>query len=168
MPSHLSLVQGVAPTSSPRRLVYEDLLDSTPGVVRQGDGWSSNMYSGRGMSKPTSMASLRERAMAFLGNDHARENRDSKDLSVGKTHPVATRTGVRDRHIIDLASEVEKDKSGRNSRNDTLLVSGRPGTPSALSTLNAKGAPFDGKKQGLFGKLKGLVGRRGMDKVEEQ
>ena len=71
---------------SPRRVVYEKLLGAAPGVVRQGDGWTS-FSSGRGMAKPASMASLRERAIAFL-----RDDREPKET----------------RHIVDLAAEVRE------------------------------------------------------------
>jgi protein-serine/threonine kinase len=114
---------------SPRRAVYEDLLGSTPGVVRKGDGWSSHP-SGRAMAKPSSMASLRERAIAFLRDD--REPKESKE------------TG---RHIVDLAAEVS-----------TKRIPARPGTPGAGSTLNA--SQGQGKKKGFFGRLKEMVAGR--------
>ena len=134
----LTFAEALRPTSpdvSPRRAVYEDLLDSNPGVIRQGDGWSS-LSSGKGMAKPSSMISLRERAMAFLRDDREREG-----AAVGGT--------MRERHIVDLAQEVEK----RNSKAGTA---GRPGTPGANSVLGM--ARGQGEKKGLFGRFKGRFG----------
>ncbi len=160
---------------SPRRAVYEDLLESEPGVVRQGDGWSS-WTSGPSHSKPmgktTSMASLREKALSFLRDDHResrdlkhlqsenqlrRENRDSRDLN----HLNET-SGVRDRHIVDLSKEVQdqSDRLRRGSRSD-LKDARRPGTPGANSVLKGQA-----EKKGILGRLKGLVGRKGMERVD--
>ncbi|KAK4689689.1 hypothetical protein P7C73_g420, partial [Tremellales sp. Uapishka_1] len=68
--------------------VYESLLETRPGVVRQGEGWSSlGVPLPRSMGKQSSMASLREKARAFLGD--------------------------RERHIVDLKAEAEeKRRSG--------------------------------------------------------
>ena len=152
---------------SPRRAVYEDLLSSEPGVVRQGDGWSS-WSSGRGMAKTTSIGSLRERALAFLRDDH----RDSKDLrdvqrdGMRDSKEIGSIMSGRERHIVDLAAEVESGREGmrRTSRSD-LRAMGRPATPGANSVLLGGRVAHD--KRGIFGKLKGIMGRKGMEKLEE-
>ncbi|ORY31808.1 hypothetical protein BCR39DRAFT_80876 [Naematelia encephala] len=85
---------GHALQPSPRRAVYEDLLDSTPGVTRQGDGWSSSLSSGKNvLGKPSSMASLRR---AFLG----------------------------ERKIVDLADEVDKERERRPATPGTVSALG--------------------------------------------
>ena len=161
----------VAP--SPRRAVFEELLDSTPGVVRQGDGWSSwGSSAGKAMAKTTSMISLRERALAFLHNDN-RESKDykeaqrdsfraSRDLG-GNVLAAAGNTGnmlnggVKDRHIVDLAKEVDDQRdAGRRSRQDF----DRFMNP-ALNTVGKA------EKKGIFGKLKGMMGRKGGERVED-
>ncbi|RXK36260.1 CAMK/CAMKL protein kinase [Tremella mesenterica] len=110
-----------------QRGVYEQLLDQTPGVVRQGDGWSS----WRSMAKPSSMASLREKARNLLRDDE------------------------RGRHITNLAEEV---KEKRNSKlvstfsTSTVGIGLRPQTPAAASTLK------DGKVKGIFKAIRGVMG----------
>jgi hypothetical protein len=166
----------VAP--SPRRAVYEELLNSTPGVIRQGDGWSSwGSSAGKAMAKTTSMISLRERALAFLHNDNRdsrgyketqRESvRASRDLGVSAATAVGDavlganggKAGVKDRHIVDLAKEVDQQRTaGRKSRQDLErpVVSG--------SNMASSGRV---EKKGIFGKLKGMMGRKSVDRGEE-
>lgn len=160
---------------SPRRAVYEDLLESTPGVSRQGDGWTS-WTSPKGMAKTSSMASLREKALSFLRDDH-RDSRDSRDmresrqaLRESKELANATTTaggGRTERHIVDLAREVEdqRERLRRGSKSDLK----RPATPgmNGLGRVNANGLGVGGEKKGLFGRLKGLVGKKGMERVDE-
>lgn len=55
---------------APPRRLYERFLDTTPGVVRQGDGWGS-LSSGKALHKPSSMLSLRERARALISGPDA-------------------------------------------------------------------------------------------------
>ena len=137
-----------------QRGVYEQLLDSTPGVVRNGDGWSS----WRSMAKPSSMASLRERARALLDG----EKRESG------------------RNITNLADEVERERGngGREGKRNSRLVStfststigvpttaassttanGRPATPGAGSLLS-RTQDIGGKKGGGFFKALKRMGR---------
>jgi protein-serine/threonine kinase len=155
MPSSNTMALNLG-SNSPRRAVYEDLLDSEPGVIRQGDGWSS-LSSGKAMGKPSSMASLRERALAFLRDEPG-------------TNQVG---GNKERHIVDLAQEV-KEKQQRDSRGDTVRSSTanqlRPLTPGAGSMLDyGLTGKVEGQKKGrFFGKLKGLVGagKRGSERLE--
>ena len=127
--------------------MYEGRLEPSPGVVGQGDGWSS-WSSARGLAKPSSMISLRERAMAFLRDD---------------THRDSVGTANKERHIVDLAQEVERENARRNSRGD-MAIPKRPGTP-AGNPNNARVPDVKGK--GIFGRLKGLVGRKGVNRVDE-
>lgn len=72
--------------TSPRRAVYNDLLDSTPGVIRHGEGFASSaLFSPpvKPVAKTSSMASLRR---AFLGEP-------------------------KERRIVDLSAEVQKRDS---------------------------------------------------------
>lgn len=126
---------------SPRRL-YERFLDTTPGVVRQGDGWGS-LSSGKALAKPSSMISLRERARALLGGDkHDRDSRQIVDLA-------ATTSNV--------ASGVNAANSGSERRNSKQLFGSdrRPATPGAMSVLSVgtAGSAFGhGVKEGKEGK----------------
>ena len=168
---------------SPRRAVYEDLLESQPGVIRQGDGWSSmGPSAGKPMSKTTSMASLRERAMAFLRDesrdsyiyrresrevlmldkDGKRVSRNSRDLVTEAQNAVGGQGSIRDRNITNLAAEVEgqRDALKRTSKADLR----RPGTPASTAMLSSGGQSQNrhvAGQRGLFGRLKGLVGRKG-------
>jgi len=152
-----------ASVNSPRRAVYEELLDSTPGVIRQGDGWSSwGSAAGKAMAKTTSMVSLRERALAFLHTDNREPNdhthreavRVSRDMTVQNKPTQANATGsARDRRIVDLAREV--DGSTRRSRQ---------GLETPITDLGPQaGRP---ERKGIFGKLKGMMGRKG-DRTED-
>jgi len=156
-------------------------MDSAPGVVRQGDGWSS-LSSGEAMAKPSSIASLRERALAFLRDDkdrdlHLRDARDSysRDIHTRDSHSRDVRNskvmadqaasasasaslgGSSGRQIVDLAQVVE-DK--RVSRGD---MARRPGTPGGQSIFNHKdkggNVNVDGKR-GIFGRWKGKWGNK--------
>ncbi|WVQ96253.1 hypothetical protein IAU59_003357 [Kwoniella sp. CBS 9459] len=124
------------PLNSPRRVRYESLLTGEPGVVRQGEGWGS-LSSGKGMMKPSSsMASLRERARALLGDSKAHE-----------------------RNIVDLSKPQGHHKLEKRSSRLTLADRGdqpaRPGTPAAQSVLTMK---TDGGKKGWLKSLKGAMG----------
>ena len=147
MPTNLTFAEALRPISptelSPRRAVYEDLLQSEPGVVRQGDGWSSwSSGPSRGIKQPSSMVSLRERALAFL--------RDDKDkVEAGGT--------MRERNILDLAQEVEK----HGSRYGEPGPGRRPATPGANSVMGLK---RDAKK-GIFGRFRGKFGKKEKDEV---
>jgi hypothetical protein len=120
------------------------------------------------MAKTTSMGSLRERALAFLRDEH----RDSKDLrevkrdSMRDSKEIGSVMSGRERRIVDLAAEVEGRREGmqRTSRSD-LRAMGRPATPGATSMLLGGRTGHD--KRGIFGKLKGMMGRKGMEKLEE-
>lgn len=154
-----------SPTSAESpRVIFEKFLDTTPGVVRQGDGWSSfappPSHASR-MAKPSSMASLREKARAFLGvsshshaQAHAAEQpkRDIRDLSASA--PLASEDTAGPRRTI---------KEKRSSR--TLL--GRPLTPGPTTALASTAdlreqvrpagkAPKDREKgRGLWGMRRG-------------
>nr|XP_018262002.1 CAMK/CAMKL protein kinase [Kwoniella dejecticola CBS 10117]OBR84160.1 CAMK/CAMKL protein kinase [Kwoniella dejecticola CBS 10117] len=137
--------------SSPRRVMFESLIASQPGVVRQGEGWGS-LSSGKGFMmavKPSSsMASLREKARALLGDNN---NNGSKG----------------ERHITDLSKpggtqKVEK-RSSRLNLHETQPP--RPNTPGAASVLTLKTGE---QKKGWLKSLKGAMGMgKKMDKVEE-
>jgi hypothetical protein len=135
------------------------------------------------MAKPSSVASLREKALSFLRDDREprdlREYRESRDMvrvsrdgareSVrGSKDFSATATaagGARaERHIVDLAAEVDeqRERLRRGSRSELR----RPATPS-MNGLNRAAPVGTGEKRGLFGRLKGLVGKKGMERVDE-
>ncbi|WVF68723.1 hypothetical protein IAT40_003495 [Kwoniella sp. CBS 6097] len=123
--------------NSPRRVRYENLLTGEPGVVRQGDGWGS-LSSGRAMMKPSSsMASLRERARALLGDSNKPHERNIVDLSKSNGH-----------------HKFEK-RSSRLTLADRDEHPARPGTPAAQSVLTMK---TDGGKKGWLKSLKGAMG----------
>ncbi|WRT68102.1 uncharacterized protein IL334_005077 [Kwoniella shivajii] len=131
-------------SDKPRRVMFENMLSTQPGVIRQGDGWGS-LSSGRGFMKPSSsMASLRERARAILG-----DNTKSNDPT--KTH-----------HRLEKRSS----KLNINVSSDKELPSNRPGTPAAQSVLTMK--TDGGHKKGWLKSLKGAMGMgKKMDKLEE-
>ncbi|OCF43528.1 CAMK/CAMKL protein kinase [Kwoniella heveanensis CBS 569] len=134
--------------NSPRRVRYENLLTGEPGVVRQGDGWGS-MSSGKGMMKPSSsMASLRERARALLGDSKPHE-RNIVDLSKPNNH-----------------HKLEK-RSSRLTLADRSEHPARPGTPAAQSVLTMK---TDGGKKGWLKSLKGAMGmgKKGAHGLEKE
>jgi protein-serine/threonine kinase len=131
---------------SPRRAVYEDLLESEPGVVRQGDGWTSlSSGNSKAMGKPSSMASLRERALAFL-----------RDEPMAGPHLGAS--SMRERHIVDLAQEVKRESAA--------LYKGRPATPGG-SVLMASNVKADQKRGGFFGKIKGFGRKKGLERQDD-
>lgn len=82
------------------------------------------------------MASLRERAIAFLRDDH------------GTKEPGPSANTVSSRNIVDLAAEARVH---------------RPDTPGAASFLNVgrSGTDAQGKRKGFMGRLKGMVGGKG-------
>lgn len=169
------------PFAKKQRGVYEQLLDSTPGVIRQGEGWSSRGMSeddgeplapprikGR-MGKTSSMLSLREKARAFLGtnstttgvntNLHTNEghhdgdrDRGSKRESKGKMVQWSSSTTT-----IPQQGQPQSQGQGQGGGGS---VSQRPGTPGAASTLSmstvaAPNIPVGGqKKKGLFKSLR--------------
>lgn len=122
------------------------------------------------MAKTSSMASLREKALSFLRDDH-RESRDSRDMrdareSLRNSQDFTSATAPRgERHIVDLAQEVEdqREKMRRGSRSDLR----RPATPGMNGLARNGVAGVGGEKKGLFGRLKGLVGKKGMERVDE-
>lgn len=155
---------------SPRK-IYERFLDTTPGVVRQGDGWGSWSTS-RAMGKPSSMASLRERARVLLGG--------GESLSGAHAH-TASGGG---RNIIDLA-QVAKDNDASHKRKsrDGLAAAAagagagagtvtRPATPGAGSVLGMSVNRDQGKNgngmRGIWKGIKGMggMGRKKLDKDE--
>ncbi|KAL7420476.1 hypothetical protein Q5752_004426 [Cryptotrichosporon argae] len=157
--------EGGAAAGFPRG-IYEQLLDTTPGVSRHGDGWASTVFlppppppaaRARHMAKPSSMASLRDRALAFLGDKRADDDAatltDALGLGPGPA-PAPTLVG----------------KERRNSKASTLmfLPPGRPGTPSAASVLNPPASAKDvGKVKGLFKRLGGIGKKGRLDKLDE-
>ena len=127
--SNLIKVTGQVDTViSPRRAVYENLIGSAPGVIRNGDGWSSRS-SGQAMRKTSSMASIRERALAFL-----RDEREPKETT--------TR-----RQIVDLAVEARHRQA--------QAISDTPGPNPGIPT--GKSNDVHGKRWGFIGRLKGMV-----------
>ena len=80
------------------------------------------------MAKPSSMASLREKAMAFL-----RDDREPKE-----------------RNIVDLAAEVRDRDREREARPNT------PGV-GTMGGGGRGGVEGHGKAKGFFGRLKGMV-----------
>jgi protein-serine/threonine kinase len=167
-------------TGSPRRL-YERFLDSTPGVVRQGDGWSSGFVAlppvKPVMGKQSSMASLRERARMLIHGNHPTSENFSHPHSI---NPSANNQGTTSsgRTIIDLAN-----KERRNSQplvhgdrygtvNSTAAVSfvsttNRPGTPGAGSVLTT-GTGTGGQKRWWKGLKEGLGMKKGKMQVGER
>ena len=114
------------------------------------------------MAKTTSMVSLRERALAFLHTDNREPNdhiqreavRASRDVTVQNKPAQASAMGsARDRLIVDLAREV--DSSTRRSRQGLETPITDLGPPA--------GRP---ERKGIFGKLKGMMGRKG-DRTED-
>lgn len=179
-------------TRSPRRL-YERFLDSTPGVVRQGDGWSSGHINGPGMkpilAKPSSMASLRERARMLL---HGADSHSTHSISSNITNSndiggiITTQNGTTSsgRKIIDLANQErrnsyqplvhsEKFGTGNSTIMSSVLSSSatmggtqRPSTPGASSVLGSNGA--DGQKGwGIWKGIKGLGKKKNGEGMEE-
>lgn len=167
------------PFAKKQRGVYEQLLDSTPGIIRQGEGWTSRGMSeddgeplapprmkGR-MGKTSSMLSLREKARAFLGTNtntnanangvHVEDDRDrdrgSKRESKGKMVQWSSSTTT-------IPQQPQPQCVGQGQGQGGGSVSQRPGTPGAASTLSvstvpAPNVPVGGqKKRGLFKSLR--------------
>ncbi|WVQ65424.1 uncharacterized protein L199_003600 [Kwoniella botswanensis] len=138
---------------SPRRVMFENLLSTEPGVIRQGEGWGS-LSSGKGFMmavKPSSsMASLRERARALLGDSNSHTHGKS-DLSKS----------------YDNGGKLEKRSSKLNlNAQDKEIPTTRPNTPGAQSVLTLR--TVEGHKKGWLKSLKGAMGMgKKMDKVEE-
>ncbi|WVO18574.1 hypothetical protein L204_106293 [Cryptococcus depauperatus] len=129
---------------SPRQGRFESGI-SGDGIVRQGDGWTSGLPR-REVKPSSSIASLRERARALLGD--------------------------RDRHIVDLSKEPHHKIEKRSSRltlrgdkgKDREEHFARPGTPGAQSVLGMRAGTGDRKMKGWVKSLKGAMG---MGKREE-
>jgi hypothetical protein len=157
---------------SPRR-VYERFLDSTPGVVRQGDGWGSFSTgiggSGR-MGKQSSMASLRERARALLGSGGT--ERDGGRNIVDLAQVVKDQEGGNKENDRENGREGEKGKEKEKRKSRDGLIS-RPATPGTGSVLNLGMGGVGGGKEGkgVKGIWKGWrgmgMGKKKMDRVEE-
>lgn len=158
---------------SPRRL-YERFLDSTPGVVRQGDGWSSGFVAlppiKPAMGEPSSMASLRERARMLLhGNHTTGENFIHPHSIHGHSNSINQGTTSSGRTIIDLANKERRNSQplvhGYGTVNSATAVSFtstvRPNTPGAGSVLTT-GTGTGGQKG--WGIWKGLKSGLGMKK----
>jgi hypothetical protein len=97
------------------------------------------------MGKTSSMASLREKALAFLRDEG---NMNGHNAGSG-----------RERNIVDLAAQETKK---------VVEVRGRPATPSAGSMLLGANGKVEKGKHGFFGKLKGLVGgKKVMERLDE-
>ncbi|WVQ84397.1 hypothetical protein IAT38_006549 [Cryptococcus sp. DSM 104549] len=152
--------------ASPRRVRYENMLAGEPGVVRQGDGWSSFAQasgSGRGVKPSSSMASLRERARALLGDSRERHIVDlAKEPGAPNPHQKLEKRSSR----LTLrggntgAEKREAVKAGDREENPA-----RSGTPAAQSVLTMRtGAGGDKKVKGWVKSLKGAMG---MGKREE-
>nr|XP_019045252.1 CAMK/CAMKL protein kinase [Kwoniella bestiolae CBS 10118]OCF24182.1 CAMK/CAMKL protein kinase [Kwoniella bestiolae CBS 10118] len=140
---------------SPRRVMFENLLSTEPGVIRQGDGWGS-LSSGKGFMmavKPSSsMASLRERARALLGDN----NHPKGELS--KSHG----------HGSSIGGKLEKrsSKLNLNLHQEKEIPNTRPNTPGAQNVLTLR--TVEGQKKGWLNSLKGAMGMgKKMDKVDE-
>jgi hypothetical protein len=167
------------PFATKQRGVYEQLLDSTPGIIRQGEGWSSRGMSeddgellapprlkGR-MGKTSSMLSLREKARAFLGgpttsntnpnsngNDIHGEDRGSKRESKGKMVQWSSSTTTIPISQSQSQTQTQPQGQGQGS------MSQRPGPPGAASGLSMSTGPTSGvpvggqKKKGIFKSLR--------------
>ncbi|WWC88336.1 uncharacterized protein L201_003246 [Kwoniella dendrophila CBS 6074] len=157
--------QAISP-SSPRRVMFENLLSTEPGVIRHGEGWGS-LSSGKGFMmapqpnitsgvKPSSsMASLRDRARALLGDSssgNGNENRNSKgDLKTNGYN----------------GHKLEKRSSKLSLHLDKEIPTVRPNTPGASSVFTLK-TPQENNKKNWLKSLKGAMGMgKKMDKVEE-
>ena len=150
------------PFAIKQRGVYEQLLDCTPGIVRQGEGWSSRGLStdeelvqppkiGRRMGKTSSMLSLREKARAFLGVPAPPSNLNTT-TNTGSTYHTHAGNGNGEG---EGSKRESKGKMVQWSQSTTTILSPahasnqhapgggggsiaqRPGTPSAASTLMA-------------------------------
>ncbi|WVQ73507.1 hypothetical protein IAR50_003079 [Cryptococcus sp. DSM 104548] len=131
---------------SPRRIKYETMLSSDSNVLRQGDGWTGTLPR-REVKPSSSIASLRERARALLG-DSSRHHATCSDA----TYPT---------------QKVEKRSSRltlRGEKRDSEIPA-RPNTPAAASVMGVKtcvsaGAAAGDKKKGWVKSLKGAIGMK--------
>ncbi|KAK8858890.1 hypothetical protein IAR55_003121 [Kwoniella newhampshirensis] len=140
---------------SPRRVRYEAMLRTEPGVVRQGEGWGS-LSSGKAMMKPSSsMASLRERARALLGDSSSNKDKDRErnfvDLSKDPSH-INQKIEKRSSRL-GLRALMNQDHQQQNIQ----ARPGTPGTQSALATRIGQGAE-SGKMKGWVKSFKGAMG----------
>ena len=123
------------------------------------------MSNGKAMAKPSSIASLRERALAFLRDDKDRDGRDPRDIArdseqkrekENRASTVSGTMGVAGRQIVDLAQVVDHDK--RVSKGD---LPKRPGTPGGNSIFNVHPRnTSEGKNKGIFGRWMGKWGKK--------
>lgn len=156
------------PFATKQSRVYEQLLETTPGVMRQGEGWSSRggatglaappPLTGR-MGKTSSMLSLREKARAILGTGNSNTH-----SVIGLDYaPSSADVHGNGGAGYDRGSKREsKGKMVQWSSSTTTIPSHspahpaqRPGTPGAASTLSMSttaAALQSGqqKKKGLF------------------
>jgi hypothetical protein len=139
--------------AAPNRRLYERFLDTTPGVVRQGDGWGS-LSSGKALHKPSSMLSLREKARAFLGGAGDRDSRQVADFAnqTIDNGEAARRTS---KQLFGSQAERQGDRSQRPQT---------PGGMSVLSSSTGAPQPQGQKGWGIFKRM----GRKGKKTTNEE
>ena len=140
--------------AAPNRRLYERFLDTTPGVVRQGDGWGS-LSSGKALHKPSSMLSLREKARAVLGGAGDRDSRQLADMA-NQSVDIGEAARRNSKQLFNSHAEQNGDKSHR------------PQTPSGMSVLSsstvAAQQPQGQKGWGIFKRM----GRKGKKPPTEE
>lgn len=170
--------------ASPRRVRYETLLSGEPGVTRQGEGWTSNnikitSYQRKEVKPSSSMASLRERARALLGDSRERERHiidlSRKPASGVDGHAQGSGSGVGARESLKVERRssrltlrgekgVKKDTAINVASGNTTEHSARPNTPAAESVLGMRSGTTGGDKK-MKGWVKSLKGAMGMGKA---
>lgn len=170
--------------ASPRRVRYETLLSGEPGVTKQGAGWTSSninvpSYQRKGVKPSSSMASLRERARALLGDSRERE-RHIVDLSRkpassvdGHAQGSGAGAGARESLKVERRSSrltlrgekgVKKETANNAASNSNTEHPARPNTPAAESVFGMRSGTAGGDKK-MKGWVKSLKGAMGMGKA---
>lgn len=170
--------------ASPRRVRYEALLSDEPGVTRQGEGWTSSninipSYQRKEVKPSSSMASLRERARALLGDSRERErhivNLSRKSVSSADGHAQGSGQGAGARESLKVERRSSRltlrgEKGAKRNTVNNLAANNnseqpvRPNTPAAESVLGMKNGTAGGDKK-MKGWVKSLRGAMGMSKA---
>lgn len=170
--------------ASPRRVRYEALLSDEPGVTRQGEGWTSSninipSYQRKEVKLSSSMASLRDRARALLGDLRERErhivdiSRKPASSADGHAQESGQGAGARESWKVERRSSrltLRGDKGAKRNTVNNLASNNnseqpvRPNTPAAESVLGMKNGTVGGDKK-MKGWVKSLRGAMGMSKV---
>lgn len=170
--------------ASPRRVRYEALLSDEPCVTRQGEGWTSSninipSYQRKELKLSSSMASLRDRARALLGDSRERERhiidlfRKPASSADGHGQESGQGAGSRESWKVERRSSrltLRGEKGAkRNSVNNLASNNNseqpvRPNTPAAESVLGMKNGTAGGDKK-MKGWVKSLRGAMGMSKA---